>query len=156
MNRLNKEAHALEDINGIRCAVVEKNVTPERTAFLKNLLEGNGYTVMVAPSPPPKVVPPKPAPPVPKVEVTNPPGVTPAPPTPIEVPPSPPPAPIPPPAPETFTVGVTDFLFHPMLAIYERALKTPEGKIVTVDYWNQQAEKEDKYYWKRDFFTNSL
>src|SRR6187401_3255824 len=106
MNRLNKEAHALEDINGVRCAVVEKNVTPERVEFLKNILEHNGYTVMVAVSPPPKVVAkpiaPSAAPAVPKaaatpvmmpeqkVEVTNPPSVTPAPPVPIEVPPSPP------------------------------------------------------------------
>jgi len=166
MNHLSKEAHALEDINGVRCAIVEKNVTPQRTEFLKKLLEENGYSVMIAPSPPPKVVA-KPAPPPPKatgtpvlvpeqkVEVTNPPQVTPAPPVPLEVPPSPPVVEIPP-APETFTVGVTDFLFHPMLAIYERALKTPEGKIVTVDYWNQQPEKEDTYYWKRDFFTDSL
>ncbi|MCX6274053.1 MAG: hypothetical protein NTV09_02440 [Bacteroidetes bacterium] len=136
MNRLTKEAHALEDINGVRCAIVEKNVTPERVEFLKRILEYNRYTVMVAPSPPPKVVV-KPAPP-------NADG-TPAPP--------PPPAP---PSPETFTIGVTDFLFHVMLAIYERALKTPEGNLVTIDYWNQQTEKEGDYYWKRGFFTNSL
>jgi hypothetical protein len=134
MNRLNKEAHALEEINGVRCAVVEKNVSAERAEFLKKLLELNGYTVMVAPSPPPKVVV-KPA--APAAE-----GAAPPPP--------------PPPAPETFTVGVTDFLFHPQLAIYERALKTPEGKIVTIDYWNQQDTKEGEYYWKRGFFTNSL
>jgi len=162
MNRLNKEAHALEDINGVRCAVVEKNVTPERAEFLKNLLELNGYTVMVAPSPPPKVIA-KPPQNVPSAGQAAPPAsLTPA--TGTDTPAAsqaeakdisasvPPP----PPAPETFTVGVTDFLFHPMLAIYERALKTPEGKFVTVDYWNQQPEKEDKYYWKRDFFTNSL
>jgi len=136
MNHLSKEAHALEDINGVRCAVVEKNVTPGRAEFLKKLLELNGYTVMVAPSPPPKVVA-KPA--APAAE-----GVA------AEAPPPPPPAP------ETFTVGVTDFLFHPQLAIYERALKTPEGKIVSIDYWNQQPEKEGDYYWKRGFFTNSL
>src|SRR5690242_6269540 len=103
MNRLNKEAHALEDINGVRCAVVEKNVSPERTEFLRRLLEFNGYTVMVAPSPPPKVVA-KPA--VPAADGST-----------AETPP-------PPPVPETFTVGVTDFLFHTMLLIYERALKT--------------------------------
>lgn len=136
MNRLSKEAHALEEINGVRCAVVEKNVTPERTAFLKKLLEYNGYTVMVAPSPPPKVAA-KPAPPA--AEGT--PVVT----TPPE-----------PPAPETNTVGVTDFLFHTMLAIYERSLKKPGGGLVTIDYWNQQPEKDDEYYWKRGFFTNSL
>ncbi|MEO8087825.1 MAG: hypothetical protein ABI763_13455 [Bacteroidota bacterium] len=136
MNRVNKEAHALEDINGVRCAVVEKNVTPERTEFLKKLLEHNGYSVMVALSPPPKVVV-KTAPPLADG--------TPAPPPPTS-----------PPLPETYTVGVTDFLFHTMLAIYERALKTLEGNLVTIDYWNQQPEKPGEYYWKRGFFTNSL
>ncbi len=136
MNRLNKEAHALEDINGVRCALVEKNMPPMRVDFLKKLLEFNGYTVMVAPSPPPKVVA-KPAPSV--VEGA-----------PAES------APAPPPAPETFTIGVTDFLFHPLLAIYERALSTPEGNLVSIDYWNQESEKPNEYYWKRDFFTNSL
>ena len=100
MNRLTKEAHALEDINGVRCAIVEKNVTPERVEFLKRLLEHNRYTVMVAPSPPPKVVA-KPAPP-------NADG-TPASP--------PPPAPT---LPETFTIGVTDFLFHAMIGFFQR------------------------------------
>ena len=137
MNRINKEAHSLEEINGVRCAVVEKNVSPERMEFLTKLLELNGYTVMVAASPPPKVVA-RPAPPV--AEGAEP----------------PPPPPPPPPAPETFTVGVTDFLFHPQLAIYERALKRADGKIVSIDYWNQQPEKEEEYYWKRGFFTNSL
>src|SRR5262245_22361008 len=107
MNSLSKEAHGIEEIDGVRCAVVEKNVSPERTEFLKRLLEHNGYTVMVAPSPPPKVVPPKPAAPV------------------AEGQPAPPPPPPPPPAPETFTVGVTDLLFHAMLLVYERSLKTP-------------------------------
>ena len=136
MNRLTKEAHVLEEINGVRSAVVEKNATPERVDFLKKLLEYNDYTVMVAPSPPPKVIV-KPAPPA--ADGT--------------------PAPAPPPAPpvaETFTVGVTDFLFHPMLAIYERSLKPPGGNHVTIDYWNQQPEKEGESYWKRGFFTNSL
>ncbi len=138
MNRLSKEAHAIEEINGAKCAIVEKNVTPERVEFLKKLLEHNGYTVMVALSPPPKVAPAKPAAP------------------PVEGQPAEPPAPVPPPPPETFTIGVTDLLFHALLLIYERSLKTPEGKIVSIDYWNQQPEKEGEYYWKRGFFTNSL
>ena len=32
----------------VRCSVVEKGVTPERTEFLKKLLELNKYTVKVA------------------------------------------------------------------------------------------------------------
>jgi hypothetical protein len=46
-----------------------------------------------------------------------------------------PPAPL---APETFTVGVTDYTFNPTNAIYGRALKTPDGHIVTAAYWLQQ------------------
>jgi hypothetical protein len=54
--------HPFEELDGRRCAVVERNVSPERVEFLKYILEGNGYTVMVVPSPPPKAAPaPKPA-----------------------------------------------------------------------------------------------
>ncbi|HEX7585831.1 MAG TPA: hypothetical protein VF373_14170 [Prolixibacteraceae bacterium] len=42
---LNKGKHIVEEIDGIRCSVVEKGVSPERTEFLKKLLEINGYTV---------------------------------------------------------------------------------------------------------------
>jgi len=133
MNRLSKEAHAIEEINEVRCAVVEKKASQARVDFLKKLLEYNGYTVMVAPSPPPKVAA-KPVAPATEGQ----------------------PAEAPTPLPATFTIGVTDILFNPMLAVYEQALKTPEGKIVSIDYWNQQPEKPGDYYWKRGFFTNSL
>ena len=57
---LNKN-HEFEDLDGVRCGIVEKNVAPERVAFLKELLEFNKYSVVTVPSPPPKVVPaPKP------------------------------------------------------------------------------------------------
>lgn len=55
--------HEFEDIEGTKCAVVEKNVASERVSFLQDLLELNGYTVMVVPSPPPKTVDPAAAPP---------------------------------------------------------------------------------------------
>ncbi|HZL09590.1 MAG TPA: hypothetical protein VFC65_06305 [Prolixibacteraceae bacterium] len=45
---LNKGKHLVEEIDGIRCSVVEKGVSPERTEFLKKLLELNGYTVKTA------------------------------------------------------------------------------------------------------------
>jgi hypothetical protein len=38
----------VEEIDGTRCSVVEKAVSPERTEFLKKLLERNGYTVKIA------------------------------------------------------------------------------------------------------------
>ena len=47
--------HLFEELNGVRCAVVEKNAGAERVAFLRGILEYNGYVVMVVPSPPPKV-----------------------------------------------------------------------------------------------------
>lgn len=42
---LNNGKHLVEEINGVRCSVVEKGDTAERKDFLKNLLELNGYTV---------------------------------------------------------------------------------------------------------------
>jgi hypothetical protein len=35
----------VEEIDGVRCSVVEKACTPERAAFLTDLLTFNGYTV---------------------------------------------------------------------------------------------------------------
>jgi len=45
---LNKGKHIIEEIDGIRCSVVEKGVSPERAEFLKKLLELNNYTVKIA------------------------------------------------------------------------------------------------------------
>ena len=44
---LNKGKHLVEEIDGVRCSVVEKGVSPDRTEFLKKLLELNKYTVKV-------------------------------------------------------------------------------------------------------------
>ena len=49
--------HEFEDLDGVKCAVVEKNVSQARVDFLKKLLELNGFTVMVVASPPPKAAP---------------------------------------------------------------------------------------------------
>ena len=109
--------HEFEELNGIKCGVVERNVNSQRVAFLKELLEFNGYTVIVAPTPPPKVV---------------------VPPPPKEGEVAPPPPPPPPPAPETFTVGVTDYTFNSINAIFGRLLKARNGQIVTLAYWEQR------------------
>ena len=108
--------HEFEELDGVKCGIVEKNVLPERVQFLKNLLEYNGFTVVVVPSPPPKA----PAP-APKAEEG----------TPAEVP-----APVI--TPETFTVGVTDYTFNPVNAIFGRSLKTKDGHVVTLAYWHQK------------------
>lgn len=44
---LNKGKHLIEEMDGIRCSIVEKGVSPERAEFLKNLLELNGYEVKI-------------------------------------------------------------------------------------------------------------
>ena len=114
--------HEFEELDGVKCGIVEKNVTPERAAFLKALLEFNKYTVKVVPSPPPKVAPAPIAKPAAEGEIAVP--------VPIPEPP--------PPAPATFTVGVTDYTFNPINAIFGRLLHTPGGQVVTLAYWQQQ------------------
>jgi hypothetical protein len=115
--------HEFEELDGVKCGIVEKNVSPERVTFLKKILEYNKFTVVVVPSPPPKVA----AAPVVKAAEGE---ETPA-------PPPPPPAPA---APETFTVGVTDYTYNTINAIYGRLLKTPDGHVVTMAYWHQKED----------------
>jgi hypothetical protein len=119
--------HEFEELNGIKCAIVERNVTKERTEFLKRLLEFNRYTVVIIPTPlsPAKAVPPKPVATAVSTNEEN-----------IQVIPTPPPVP----APETFTIGVTDVAFNSINAIFGRLLKAPGGHVVTLAYW-QQKEK---------------
>ena len=89
--------HEFEDLGGLKCAIVEKNASKERVAFLKGLLEHNGFEVVVVPSPPPKAAPaPKPVAPTegepqPQTSDIEPQTIT----------------------PETFTIGVTNLAFNP-------------------------------------------
>ncbi len=80
--------HEFEELEGVKCGNVEKDVQPERVEFLKKLLQFNNYTVVAVPSPPPKVaVTVKPGGAIQEVELQG------------EIPP------------QTFTVGVTDYTF---------------------------------------------
>lgn len=122
---LNKN-HEFEDLNGVKCGIVEKNVSPERVAFLKELLEYNGYTVITAPSPAPKATP------APKPAVTTEGNIEPQ----TQIP-------------ETFTVGVNDYTFNWVNAIFGRLLHTKDGHIVTLAYWEQKektSHDEIPYY----------
>jgi len=47
-------------------------------------------------------------------------------------------APIEPPAPTTFTIGVTDLCFNATNAIFGRQLKTADGHIVSLAYWQEK------------------
>lgn len=48
-----------------------------------------------------------------------------------------------------YTIGVTDLVFNPVFAIYERQLRTREGMHVTPGYWNQECLECDPMYWMR-------
>jgi len=112
--------HEFEELDGIKCGIVEKNVPAERVEFLKKILAYNNYTVVAVPSPAAKVAA------APAIKTGE--GETiPA--------PAEPAAPV---APTTFTVGVTDYTFNPINAIFGRLLKTPDGNIVTLAYWQQK------------------
>ena len=108
--------HEFDDLNGVKCAIVEKNASPERVSFLKDLLEYNRYTVLIVPSPPPKIA----TVALPKE------GEIPAVPIPIPQ--------------ETFTVGVTDVSFNAVNAIFGRLLHTKNGFIATLAYWLQKED----------------
>jgi hypothetical protein len=49
--------HEFEDLDNIKCSIVEKNASTDRVQFLKNLLSFNKYEVVVVASPAPKAVP---------------------------------------------------------------------------------------------------
>lgn len=113
--------HTFDDLDEIKCSIVEKNCSKERVDFLKQILEFNHFKVVVVPSPPPKVA----AAAEPDAEVI--------------------------PLPETFTVGVTDLSFNPTKAIYNRELKSPSGSTITPDYWKQlnPVSDDEKWYWEK-------
>ena len=108
--------HEFEELDGVKCAIVEKNVSPVRVEFLKKLLEYNKFKVVVIPSPPPKAAP--------AITTSEEEGGQPIESTSIPV--------------ETFTVGVTDYTFNSVNAIFGRLLHTPDGHVVTLAYWQQK------------------
>lgn len=102
-----KAKHIVEEINGVRCTVVEKGAAAARIVFLKNLLEFNKFEVLVAED---------------KKETED--------------------------APTLFTIGVTDLVFNPVIAVYEMGLKTPDGKRVSPAYWDQKTSDCVDEYWE--------
>lgn len=127
--------HEFEELGGVKCAIVEKNASKERVAFLKDLLETNHFEVVVVPSPPPKAAP-----------TTKP--AAPSDPT-AQPQPLSQPEPLPPLPPETFSIGVTNLAFNPTNAIFGRLLRTKDGHIVTQPYWYQNepvSHDETPYY----------
>jgi hypothetical protein len=46
-----------------------------------------------------------------------------------------------------YTVGVTDIIFNPVIAVFSRKLKTKDGQIVSPAYWDQKTTVCDSRYW---------
>jgi hypothetical protein len=103
--------HLFDDINGVKCAIVESDISSDRVTFLKSLLELNKFEVITAPAPPPKGT----KPPEESVESGSEPGT-----------------------PEKFILGVTDVTFNVTNAIFGRLLRTSRGQVVTMAYWQQK------------------
>jgi hypothetical protein len=101
-----KAKHIVEEINGIRCTIIEKGATKERVNFLKDILIFNNFEVLMAEEP--------------KASED---------------------------APELYTIGVTDLVFNPVIAIYEMSLKTRDGKNVSPAYWEQSTDMPVDQYW---------
>jgi len=114
--------HEFEDLEGTKCAVVERNASKQRVDFLRSLLEFNGYKLVVVPSPAPKAAPAAAA---------------------ADIPPTPEPV-------ASFTVGVTNVMFNATNAIFGRSLHTPDGHVVTLAYWHQKetVSHDDKPYYE--------
>ncbi|OFY86832.1 MAG: hypothetical protein A3F72_21340 [Bacteroidetes bacterium RIFCSPLOWO2_12_FULL_35_15] len=122
--------YSFEELGEVKCSIIEKNCSAERVEFLKKLLEFNGFTVVVVNSPPPKTA----AKPIVPAGTDAPVETT-------------PPAPVI----TTFTVGVTDLTFNPINGVYNRQLKTEDGKFVTPHYWKQidKESQDEVWYWKK-------
>jgi hypothetical protein len=101
-----KAKHTVEEINGVRCTVVEKGATSQRVDFLKDLLEFNKFEVLTSED---------------KKETED--------------------------APTLFTIGVTDLVFNPVIAVYEMGLKTAGGQRVSPAYWEQKTTEIVDEYW---------
>ena len=114
--------HPFEDIDGIKCAVVETGVAEARKNFLKDLLEFNRYQVVVSAETPKSDSN--------RTDSNRTPGAAPVEGEAV--------AEVVDAAPATYKIGVTDVTFNSVNAIYGRLLRTRNGHVVTMAYWQQQ------------------
>jgi hypothetical protein len=135
--------HEFEELNGVKCAIVEKNASTERVAFLKSLLEFNKYTVISCSLSSTET---RSRSSANRPDLQNNHSTIVEPPT--------------PPLLKLLPIGVTDVTFNPTNAIFGRLLRTKDGHVVTLAYWNQQestSRDEVPYYEaKLILFTKSL
>jgi len=48
---------------------------------------------------------------------------------------------------KTYTLGVTDIVFNPVIAVYQKSLRTKDNKKVTPAFWNQTGIEQGIPYW---------
>jgi hypothetical protein len=53
----------------------------------------------------------------------------------------------PPANPKSYAIGVTDIVFNPVIAVYQKALLKKDGKKVTPAYWYQTGVEMNIPYW---------
>ena len=126
---INSGKHIEKEMNGVRVRVVEDGASKDRMEFLKGLLEHNNFEVLTEEN-----VPKPPLAPKPDDQDNNEPNDKS-----LQEPTEP-----------TWIIGVTDIVLNPVVAVYNRELKTLDGKRVTPDYWNQLTNKTEPNYWDLD------
>lgn len=99
--------HSFGSIGETRVTFVEKGVDEGRRDFLKELLEHNGFEVIIEEE---------------KRKTED--------------------------DPQLYTVAVTDMVFNPTIWVFQRRLKTKDGRIVSQDYWLQKTDETKPQYWK--------
>ncbi len=100
--------HTFGSIGDTRVSFVEKKIDEPRKEFLKELLEFNGFEVILEEE---------------KRKSEE--------------------------EPQLYTLGVTDMTFNPVIWVYERKLKTFDGRKVTADFWNQVSSETTPQYWQK-------
>ncbi len=48
----------------------------------------------------------------------------------------------------TYTIGVDDMKFNPVIWIYDRRLRLPDGRLVTHEYWDKGEGVTKPQYWE--------
>ena len=118
---LTKGKHIVKEIDNVVCTVVESGISLERMGFLKGLLEFNKLDVKTEKDEAKAKTETKEETEI-KIEVRS---ETVA----------------------TYTIGVTDLVFNPMIAVYEQSLDQPGGEKVSPNFWNKQPMTGDLPYY---------
>ena len=51
--------------------------------------------------------------------------------------------------PMKYSIGVTDLVFNPVFAVYDRSLRTKDGQFVSPGIWNQETTVYKRMYWMK-------